>query len=36
LKLALDTNVYCDYAAGIPNIVDYMAIQGEDILFVPL
>lgn len=31
MKLVLDTNVYCDYAEGIPNVVDYMAIHGEDI-----
>ena len=34
MKLVLDTNVYCDYAEGIPNVVDYMAIHGEDI-FIP-
>jgi predicted nucleic acid-binding protein len=34
VKLVLDTNVYCDYAEGIPNIVDYLAIHGEDI-FLP-
>jgi tRNA(fMet)-specific endonuclease VapC len=34
LKLVLDTNAYCDYAEGIPNVVDYMAIHGEDI-FLP-
>ena len=34
MKLVLDTNVYCDYAEGIPNVVDYMAIHGEDI-FLP-
>jgi tRNA(fMet)-specific endonuclease VapC len=34
VKLVLDTNVYCDYAEGIPNVVDYMAIHGEDI-FIP-
>jgi predicted nucleic acid-binding protein len=34
VKLVLDTNVYCDYAEGIPNVVDYMAIHGEDI-FLP-
>ena len=33
MKIVLDTNVYCDYAAGIPNVVDYMAIHGEDIFF---
>jgi tRNA(fMet)-specific endonuclease VapC len=34
VKLVLDTNVYCDYAEGIPNVIDYMAIHGEDI-FLP-
>ena len=34
MKLVLDTNVYCDYAEGTPNVVDYLAIQGEDI-FLP-
>ena len=34
MKLVLDTNVYCDYAEGIPNVIDYMAIHGEDI-FIP-
>ena len=34
MKLVLDTNVYCDYAEGIPNVIDYMSIHGEDI-FLP-
>lgn len=34
MKLVLDTNVYCDYAEGVPNVVDYMAIHGEEI-FLP-
>ena len=34
MKLVLDTNIYCDYAEGIPNIVDYMAVHGQDI-FLP-
>jgi len=34
MKLVLDRNVYCDYAEGIPNVVDYIAIHGEDI-FLP-
>ena len=34
MKLVLDTNIYCDYAEGIPNVVDYMAAHGEDI-FLP-
>ena len=34
MKLVLDTNIYCDYAEGIPSVVDYMANHGEDI-FLP-
>jgi len=34
LKLVLDTNIYCDYAEGIPNVVDHMASHGDDI-FLP-
>lgn len=34
MKLVLDSNVYCDYAEGIPNVVDYMAVHGEEI-FLP-
>jgi predicted nucleic acid-binding protein len=34
VKLVLDTNIYCDYAEGVPNVVDYMAVHGEDI-FLP-
>jgi len=34
MKLVLDTNIYCDYAEGIPSVVDNMAIHGEDI-FLP-
>jgi len=34
VKLVLDSNVYCDYAEGIPNVVDYMAVHGEEI-FLP-
>jgi len=34
MKLVLDTNVYCDYAEGIADVVEYLAIQGEDI-FLP-
>jgi len=29
LKLVLDTNVYSDYAEGVPETVDLMATQGE-------
>jgi len=34
VKLVLDTNIYCDYAEGIPIVVDHMAIYGDDI-FLP-
>ena len=34
MKLVLDSNVYCDYAEGVPNVVDYMAVHGEEI-FLP-
>lgn len=32
MKLVLDTNIYSDYAEGLPVIVDFLAIHGEDIL----
>ena len=31
MKLVLDTNVYSDYAEGVPETVDLMATQGEQI-----
>jgi len=31
LKLALDTNIYSDYAEGLPQTVDFMATHGEHI-----
>ena len=31
MKLVLDTNVYIDYAEGVPETVDFMATQGEQI-----
>ncbi len=34
MKLVLDTNVYCDYAEGIPEVVDAMAQYGE-FLYIP-
>ena len=34
MKLALDTNIYSDYAEGIPAVVDFLAIHGDDI-FLP-
>jgi tRNA(fMet)-specific endonuclease VapC len=34
MKLVLDTNIYSDYAEGIPTVVDFLATHGEDI-FLP-
>jgi predicted nucleic acid-binding protein len=34
VKLVLDTNIYSDYAEGLPAVVDFLAIHGEDI-FLP-
>lgn len=34
MKLVLDTNVYCDYAEGLPGVVDVIATMG-DIIFLP-
>jgi tRNA(fMet)-specific endonuclease VapC len=34
LKLVLDTNVYCDYAEGLPEVVDAIATHGQ-YLFIP-
>lgn len=34
MKLVLDTNVYSDYAEGLPDVVDMIAIRGEYI-FIP-
>jgi predicted nucleic acid-binding protein len=31
VKLVLDTNIYCDYAEGLPHAVDFMAVRGDDI-----
>ena len=31
MKLVLDTNVYSDYAEGVPETVDLIATQGEQI-----
>jgi len=31
LKLVLDTNVYSDYAEGLPDAVDFIATYGEHI-----
>ncbi len=34
MKLLLDTNVYTDYAEGLPQTVDFMATHGEYI-YIP-
>lgn len=34
MKLLLDTNVYTDYAEGLPETVDFMATHGEYI-YIP-
>jgi predicted nucleic acid-binding protein len=34
VKLVLDTNIYGDYAEGLPAAVDFLAIHGEEI-FLP-
>jgi tRNA(fMet)-specific endonuclease VapC len=34
LKLVLDTNVYCDFAEGLPDVVDTVATCGE-FIFIP-
>ena len=34
MKLVLDTNIYCDFAEGIPEVVEAMAEFGEN-LFMP-
>jgi len=32
LKLVLDTNIYCDFAEGLPDAVDAIAAYGQSIL----
>jgi predicted nucleic acid-binding protein len=34
LKLVLDTNIYCDFAEGLPDAVDAIAAYGQSI-FIP-
>ena len=31
MKLVLDTNIYSDYAEGLPDVVDFMARFGESL-----
>lgn len=35
MKLVIDTNIYCDYAEGLPGVVDFLAIHGEEDFFLP-
>jgi predicted nucleic acid-binding protein len=32
VKLVLDTNIYSDYAEGLPTVVDFLATHGDDML----
>ena len=34
MKLVLDTNIYCDFAEGLPDATDAIAIYGQSI-FIP-
>ena len=34
MRLVLDTNIYCDYAEGLPDVVDAIAMMGDSI-FLP-
>ncbi len=34
MKLVLDTNIYSDYAEGLPPVVDFLALHGAEI-FLP-
>ncbi|MCX5847801.1 MAG: type II toxin-antitoxin system VapC family toxin [Deltaproteobacteria bacterium] len=34
MRLVLDTNIYTDYAQGLPDVVEMMAIHGTQ-LFIP-
>ena len=34
MKLVLDTNIYCDYAEGLPETVEMIAMHG-DYLYIP-
>jgi predicted nucleic acid-binding protein len=31
MKLVLDTNIYCDFAEGLPQAVDILATRGDEI-----
>ena len=34
MKLVLDTNIYCDFAEGVPETVEAIAVHGEQI-YIP-
>jgi tRNA(fMet)-specific endonuclease VapC len=34
VKLVLDTNIYCDYAEGVPETVEAIGVHGEQI-YIP-
>ena len=34
MKLVLDTNIYCDFAEGLPDAVDVIATYGQSV-FIP-
>ena len=34
MRLVLDTNIYCDFAEGLPDVVDTVATSGE-FIFIP-
>jgi predicted nucleic acid-binding protein len=34
MKLVLDTNIYCDYAEGLPEVVEVMAQYGDS-FYIP-
>jgi len=36
VKLVLDTNIYSDYAEGLPVVVDFLAIHGKEIFLPPI
>ena len=34
MKLVLDTNIYCDFAEGVPGTVEAIAVHGDEI-YIP-
>ncbi len=35
MKLVLDTNIYCDYAEGLSEVVDFLALHSEASFYLP-